>query len=182
MAEVLARDSAAVLAAVREVARDRIAPAAAEVDRDARFPEDGLQALSDAGALGLLIPPEHGGAGAGLSTLAEACETIAGACASTGMVDLETRSARALVRRAARLGDAGDESALVVVMEAKVGATDTGPRVTQQALEVCGGQGYTPGLPIERHLRDARAGAVMAPTNAVPRTWIGKALAGLPVP
>ena len=30
-----------------------------------------------------------------------------------------------------------------------------------------GGQGYTPALPIERHLRDARAGAVMAPTNAV---------------
>jgi isovaleryl-CoA dehydrogenase len=67
-------------------------------------------------------------------------------------------------------------------MEAKVYATDTGPRVTQQALEVCGGQGYTPALPIERQLRDARAGAVMAPTNAVLRTWIGKALAGLPVP
>lgn len=82
-------------------------------------------------------------------------------------MDLETRSARALVRQAARLADDGDESALVVVMEAKVHATDTGPRVTQQALEVCGGQGYTPALPIERHLRDARAGAAMAPTNAV---------------
>ena len=45
-----------------------------------------------------------------------------------------------------------------------------------------GGQGYTPALPIERHLRDARAGAVMAPTNGVLRSWIGKALAGLPVP
>ena len=44
-------------------------------------------------------------------------------------------------------------------------------RVTQEALEVCGGQGYTPALPIERHLRDARAGAVMAPTNGVLRTW-----------
>jgi isovaleryl-CoA dehydrogenase len=97
-------------------------------------------------------------------------------------MDLETRAARALVRQAARLADDGDESALVVVMEAKVRATDAGPRVTQRALEVCGGQGYTPALPVERHLRDARAGAVMAPTNAVLRTWIGKALAGLPVP
>ena len=86
------------------------------------------------------------------------------------------------MREAAALGDAGDAAALVALMEAKVSAADTGPRVTQLALEVCGGQGYTPSLPIERHLRDARAGAVMAPTNGVLRTWIGKALAGLPVP
>ena len=33
-------------------------------------------------------------------------------------------------------------------MEAKVSACDTGPRVTQLALEVCGGQAYTPSLPI----------------------------------
>jgi isovaleryl-CoA dehydrogenase len=97
-------------------------------------------------------------------------------------MDLATRSARSLLRDAAALGDAGDEAALVALMEAKVGCTDAAPRVTQQALEVCGGQGYTPALPIERHLRDARAGAVMAPTNSVLRTWIGKALAGLPVP
>ena len=67
-------------------------------------------------------------------------------------------------------------------MEAKVAATEAAAAVTQKALEVTGGQGYTPALPIERHLRDARAGAVMAPTNAVLRNWIGKALAGLPVP
>ena len=48
--------------------------------------------------------------------------------------------------------------------------TDAAARVTQGAFEVCGGQGYTPALPIERHLRDARAGAVMAPTNGVLRT------------
>ena len=55
-------------------------------------------------------------------------------------------------------------------------------QVTQGALEICGGQGYTRSLPLERHLRDARAGAVMGPTNGVLKTWIGKALAGLPVP
>ena len=97
-------------------------------------------------------------------------------------MDVAVRQARLLVREAARLGEAGDEAALVAIMEAKVAATDAAAAVTQQALEVTGGQGYTPALPIERHLRDARAGAVMAPTNAVLRTWIGKALAGLPVP
>lgn len=97
-------------------------------------------------------------------------------------MDIAVRTARLLVEEGARLGDAGDEGALVPIMEAKVVATDTAARVTQAALEVTGGQGYTRSLPVERHLRDARAGAVMAPTNGVLRTWIGKALAGLPVP
>ena len=97
-------------------------------------------------------------------------------------MDLATRQARLLVQNAAALGDAGDESALVAIMEAKVAATEAAVTVTQKALEATGGQGYTPSLPIERHLRDARAGSVMAPTNAVLRNWIGKALAGLPVP
>jgi isovaleryl-CoA dehydrogenase len=97
-------------------------------------------------------------------------------------MDIAVRSTRLLVREAAALGDAGDPGALVPIMEAKVAASDTAASVTQKALEVCGGQGYTPSLPIERHLRDARAGAVMAPTNGVLRNWIGKALTGLPVP
>jgi len=97
-------------------------------------------------------------------------------------MDLATRQARLLVQEAARLGEAGDESALVAIMEAKVAATEAAAAVTQNALLATGGQGYTLALPIERHLRDARAGAVMAPANAVLRSWIGKALAGLPVP
>jgi alkylation response protein AidB-like acyl-CoA dehydrogenase len=97
-------------------------------------------------------------------------------------MDLATRQARLLVQSAASLGDAGDESALVAIMEAKVASTEAAVAVTQKALEATGGQGYTPSLSIERHLRDARAGSVMAPTNAVLRNWIGKALAGLPVP
>lgn len=97
-------------------------------------------------------------------------------------MDIAVRSAQLLVQEAARLGDSGDEGALVPIMEAKVAATETAATVTHRALEVCGGQGYTPALPVERHLRDARAGAVMAPTNGVLRNWIGKALAGLPVP
>jgi alkylation response protein AidB-like acyl-CoA dehydrogenase len=97
-------------------------------------------------------------------------------------MDMTTRGASLVVHEAARLGDRGDEAALVALMEGKVLATEAAATVTQGALEVCGGQGYTRALPIERHLRDARAGAVMAPTNGVLRNWIGKALAGLPVP
>jgi alkylation response protein AidB-like acyl-CoA dehydrogenase len=97
-------------------------------------------------------------------------------------MDMTTRAARLVVEEAARLGDAADAGALVALMEAKVIATEAAASVTQTALEVCGGQGYTRALPVERHLRDARAGAVMAPTNGVLRNWTGKALAGLPVP
>jgi alkylation response protein AidB-like acyl-CoA dehydrogenase len=97
-------------------------------------------------------------------------------------MDMSTRAARLVVHDAARLADAGDEGALVALMEAKVIATEAAVSVTQTALEVCGGQGYSRAMPIERHLRDARAGAVMAPTNGVLRNWTGKALAGLPVP
>jgi isovaleryl-CoA dehydrogenase len=380
MAEVAVGNVDSVLAEVHDLAGSVIAPGAADIDRQSRFPADQLNALGQTGALGLLVPLEQGGVGAGLVALADLCETVGGACASTGMVflmhsvtaatvaggggesaaplleamasgevlgtlafsergtgahfyapelraerrdgsvhvsgrkafvtsgshagvmlvllqgadegldcyvvrkdapgvrfdgrweglgmrgnssiavelddvvlgddarigaagggadlvfgvvaptflvglaavnigiaqaalssalehagsrrypdgsalvevatiqhalanmDIDVRAARALLHEAARLGDGGDEGALVPLMEAKVLCTDVAARVTQGALEVCGGQGYTPALPIERHLRDARAGAVMAPTNGVLRTWSGKAIAGLPVP
>ena len=144
MTEVAARAVDAVLAEIRDLAQARIAPGAVEVDRESRFPRDGLRALAN--------------------------------------MDIDTRAARALLGEAAGLADAGDDGSLVPLMEAKVLCTDVAARVTQGGLEVCGGQGYTPALPIERHLRDARAGAVMAPTNGVLRTWTAKAIAGLPVP
>lgn len=97
-------------------------------------------------------------------------------------MDLETSSARCLLHQAAHLADAGDAGALVSVMEAKISCTETSASVALGALEVCGGQGYTEALSIERHIRDSLAGAVMAPTNGVLRTWTGKALTGLPVP
>jgi hypothetical protein len=50
MAQVVASDLESVLAAVRTVARDRIAPAAAGVDRELRFPQEGLALL------GLRVP------------------------------------------------------------------------------------------------------------------------------
>lgn len=97
-------------------------------------------------------------------------------------MDGDVRAARLAVEDAARLGDACDEAALVAIMGAKVRAADTAIDVARRAMEVCGGQGYTRGMPVERHMRDALAATVMAPTNAVLRSWIGKALAGLPVP
>lgn len=373
-------DITEIQAAIRKLASDQIAPSAAEVDAERKFPADNVRALAEVGAFGLVVPEQFGGAGGSLAALAEACETLGSACASTAMVylmhsvtsatsaagggskaadvvtalaktslgslafsergtgahfyapeltvqrdngsltvsgtksfvtsgghadiyllllqseeegsadayavksgikgltfesewrglgmtgnhsvamrlqkvdldadarigepgggtalvfdvvapnflvglaavnvgiaaaastaaaahvsdrkypdgsslseiqyiqhlvadmDLKTRSARLLVREAAALGEQGDASALVAIMEAKIAATETAAEVTQLAMTATGGQGYTPSLPIERHFRDAHAGAVMAPTNAVLRDWVGKALTGLPVP
>ena len=88
MADIVAPDVAAVQAAARDIAEARIAPAAAEVDRTRSFPHDDMRALAEAGALGLLVPTEHGGSGGGLTALAEACEVVGAAGASTGMVFL----------------------------------------------------------------------------------------------
>jgi alkylation response protein AidB-like acyl-CoA dehydrogenase len=77
-----------VLDAVRRTAEERIAPQAARIDRERLFPDDNLNALAEVGGLGLVVPHDHGGAGGALTALAEACETLGSACASTAMVFL----------------------------------------------------------------------------------------------
>ncbi|MGO9822892.1 MAG: acyl-CoA dehydrogenase family protein [Solirubrobacteraceae bacterium] len=88
MTEVVVRNVDGVLAEVRELARRVIAPGAGEIDPESRFPDEHLRALAQTGLLGLLVPCEQGGVGAGLVALADACEAVGGACASTGMVFL----------------------------------------------------------------------------------------------
>ncbi len=54
--------------AVREFAREEIGAVAAALDRAPRFPWETLRKMGDLGLLGMLTPPEYGGAG--LDTLA----------------------------------------------------------------------------------------------------------------
>ncbi|MGL6280346.1 MAG: acyl-CoA dehydrogenase family protein, partial [Gaiella sp.] len=69
-----------------EIPAGEIAAHAAEVDRDARFPEESLAALRAAGLLGLGLPEELGGQPANAVRVAGAIERIAAACGSTGMI------------------------------------------------------------------------------------------------
>lgn len=64
---------------------DVIGPAAEEVDAAARWPEEGLRALQDAGLGGLVVPEEYGGLGLGMTGLVLICEEIGRACASTAL-------------------------------------------------------------------------------------------------
>lgn len=68
-----------------QVAAAVLAPDAERVDREAQWPAAGLQALADAGLMGLHIPRRLGGLGEGLLPLAIVTEELARACSSTAM-------------------------------------------------------------------------------------------------
>lgn len=63
-----------------------IAPAAADIDRTGAFPRRAMEALGQAGLLGLVSAKEVGGWGEGHRAAALVLERIAGECASTSMV------------------------------------------------------------------------------------------------
>lgn len=67
-----------------EVAEEVAAPRALVTDGGA-WPAEAMGALQKAGLGGLVVPAEAGGAGLGLRGVAEVCETLGAACASTGI-------------------------------------------------------------------------------------------------
>jgi isovaleryl-CoA dehydrogenase len=69
-----------------KVISDVIAPGARQVDNEGKFPREGITALGSAGILGLTVPAEHGGGGAGLAEAADAVARVASACGSTAMI------------------------------------------------------------------------------------------------
>ncbi|MGH3901590.1 MAG: acyl-CoA dehydrogenase family protein [Pseudonocardiaceae bacterium] len=90
-----------------------VGPQATEIDRTGAYPRDSVQALGDAGLLGLLSAPGVGGGGESLAAAAHVVEALAGRCGSTAMVVLMHYAAVAVievhgpqdVRRAVARGD-----------------------------------------------------------------------------
>jgi butyryl-CoA dehydrogenase len=75
---------------IRNTARDfaskEIAPRAAEIDKQHRFPRELVARLAELGLMGVAIPQEWGGAGMDAVSYALALEEISRACASTGVI------------------------------------------------------------------------------------------------
>ena len=83
--------------------------------------------------------------------------------------------ARATYLHAARLKDAGRPFSRQASI-AKLTATDTAMRVTTDAIQVLGGNGYTREYPVERLFRDAKVTQIFEGTNQVQRMVIGRDL------
>jgi alkylation response protein AidB-like acyl-CoA dehydrogenase len=71
---------------IREIAQQRIAPRAAEIDEQEAYPHDLRKLLAEQDILGLPFETEHGGTGTGTLMLNMAVEEIAKACASTALI------------------------------------------------------------------------------------------------
>jgi len=71
---------------VRELARDKVAGRAAEIDRTCEYPWDLVGMLRDQDVFSLPFPPEYGGLSGSALTLNVAIEELARACATTALL------------------------------------------------------------------------------------------------
>jgi alkylation response protein AidB-like acyl-CoA dehydrogenase len=76
---------------VRKLARDKIKPRAREIDSTGEYPQDIFDALRDADLLGLCLPEEYGGSGAGILGLTIAIEEVTKYSNVIGLMLLLTR-------------------------------------------------------------------------------------------
>jgi alkylation response protein AidB-like acyl-CoA dehydrogenase len=74
------------LGALQRVIDDVVAPRASAVDGTSTFPREAVDALGEAGILGLTVSADLGGGGAGLAEAADVVRRISGVCGSTAMV------------------------------------------------------------------------------------------------
>jgi len=84
----LTDDQRAIQTLAREIAQERITPLAAHVDETEEYPAGQLRLLGEQGLMGLHIPEEYGGAGAGALAYCLAAEEVARACAATSTIFL----------------------------------------------------------------------------------------------
>ena len=63
-----------------------VAPIAAEIDEEERFPEETWHKLADMGMMGVAYPEEYGGAGLSYITYIGVCEELAKHCATTSVM------------------------------------------------------------------------------------------------
>jgi isovaleryl-CoA dehydrogenase len=83
--------------ALARVIDDVVEPGAAAVDRDGTYPRAQLEALGEAGILGLASSPDVGGGGADLAAAASVVDELARHCGSTAMVVMMHYSATAVL-------------------------------------------------------------------------------------
>ncbi len=85
MPDTISAEQEMVRLMARDFARRELEPLAAHRDREEIFPIEVVRKMGQLGLLGMMVPPEYGGAGAGAVSYCLALQEIAYACASTAV-------------------------------------------------------------------------------------------------
>jgi 3-sulfinopropanoyl-CoA desulfinase len=95
---------------------------------------------------------------------------------------IAVEAARALVHRAARSAGPAGFPERIAAAQAKILASETAIRVTNDALQVWGAAGYSRDNPMERMVRDARMFAIAGGTAQVLRNLVAEGTLGVKLP
>ena len=82
----LGADQRELLALVRTLATEQIAPRAAEIDETHEFPWDIVELYREQGLFGLFFEERHGGTGTGALLALAAIEEVSKVCATSGVI------------------------------------------------------------------------------------------------
>ena len=82
---------AALAETCRRIAQEKVKPRAREIDESGEYPQDLFEVFRDAGLLGLCIPEDLGGSGAGILGLTIAIEEVAKYSNTAALMLLLTR-------------------------------------------------------------------------------------------
>jgi alkylation response protein AidB-like acyl-CoA dehydrogenase len=110
--------------------------------------------------------------GATLSSLPELRARLA-------QMRIQTDRARAHLVSVVDATETPGPATMLLVLESKASASEAALQVTETAMRACGGAAFGKRLSVERHMRDAHASGVMAPTTDQLNDFIGRALCGM---
>ena len=94
---------------------------------------------------------------------------------------LEIDAARLLVWRASWMGKAGHQFTNAEGSMSKLKAGEVAVWVTERAIQILGGNGYTREFPVERMHRDAKIYTIFEGTSEIQRLVIARAISGIQV-
>ncbi|WP_371650800.1 MULTISPECIES: acyl-CoA dehydrogenase family protein [unclassified Streptomyces] len=99
------------------------------------------------------------------------------------LADMRTQidAARLLVWRASWMATAGRPFTSAEGSMSKLFASETAKKVTGQAIQILGGNGYTREYPVERMHRDAAIYTIFEGTSEIQRLVIARTLSGMPI-
>ncbi|MGY1984607.1 acyl-CoA dehydrogenase family protein [Blastococcus sp. SYSU DS0669] len=97
------------------------------------------------------------------------------------LADMKTSidAARLLVWRAAWMARNGQQFTAAEGSMSKLVAGETAVRVTEKAMQILGGNGYTREYPVERMARDAKIYTIFEGTSEIQRLVIARAISGV---